>query len=311
MTAKSGKPFEQLVAVLFGGITVAALGRTIEIGRNVVLEGKTGRHEIDVFWRLHVGNVFHDVVIQAKDWSKPVDQGEVLKFKAVLDDLPNQPRGIIVSRVGFQHGAKAIAEGSGILLFTVSPRTIKDGYRLEVTTTSITQLSVVAIPAVIAGVEPKDAAPGHDLFIKFETWFAEDSHLNFHVTQVPDDHEDIIRELTSNDHGYAGLWLVTSEGEKQRLSVVIHEYIRRAAIARAQEWSDIHRIAGQAHVETSEGRVLVWGVHAIGMSFRVRHVALHRPWMEVDKDSYIVENILARTSTVVKVPKDITLQSEH
>ena len=40
-----------------------------------------------------------------------------MKFKAVLDDLPDQPRGIIVSRNGFQRGARDFAAANGILLY--------------------------------------------------------------------------------------------------------------------------------------------------------------------------------------------------
>jgi len=87
---KLGSAFERLASVLFGGLAASAsdLSRTIQVARNVVLPGKTTEHEIDVFWRLQVANITYQTLIQAKDWTKPVDQGEVLKLKGVLDDLP-------------------------------------------------------------------------------------------------------------------------------------------------------------------------------------------------------------------------------
>src|SRR5208282_2707135 len=38
-------------------------------------------------------------------------------FKCVLDDLPNQPRGIFVTRSGYQQGAKDFAAAQGIILY--------------------------------------------------------------------------------------------------------------------------------------------------------------------------------------------------
>jgi hypothetical protein len=50
-----------------------------------------------------------------------VKQEHVLAFKAILDDIPGQPRGVIVSRSGFQRGAWKVALASGIQLFQLGP----------------------------------------------------------------------------------------------------------------------------------------------------------------------------------------------
>jgi len=55
------------------------------------------------------GITYRDVV-QVKDWDGSVNKGEMLKFLKVPEDLPNQPRGIFVSRNGYQKGAREVAE---------------------------------------------------------------------------------------------------------------------------------------------------------------------------------------------------------
>ena len=57
------------------------------------------------------------VIVQAKDWQHRVEQVHLLAFRQVLDDLPGQPRGIFVTRTGYQSGAKEFALAHGILLY--------------------------------------------------------------------------------------------------------------------------------------------------------------------------------------------------
>jgi len=87
------------------------------VEHDVTLQGKTARHQIDVYWRFEVGGVPHEAIVQAKDWQKPVDQLHLLAFSKVLEDLPGQPRGIFVTRTGYQQGAKEFALAHGILLY--------------------------------------------------------------------------------------------------------------------------------------------------------------------------------------------------
>jgi hypothetical protein len=43
----------------------------------VTLQGKLTKHQIDVYWEFRIGDVVYRTVVQAKDWSKPVDQGKL------------------------------------------------------------------------------------------------------------------------------------------------------------------------------------------------------------------------------------------
>jgi hypothetical protein len=114
----TGKPYERLIQEIYSDILRLEGVNNIEVRHDVSLPGRSGSmHQIDVFWEFELAGIRHKVVIQAKDWSSAVDQGEVLKFAAVLDDIPGQPRGIMVARSGFQSGARTIATSEGIVLY--------------------------------------------------------------------------------------------------------------------------------------------------------------------------------------------------
>jgi len=94
--------------------------RTVEVKHNVTLQGKTLVHQIDVFWEFELGGIRYITVVQAKNWGTTVDQGKLLLFRAVLDDLPGQPRGIVVTRTGYQRGATEFARANGILVYKLT-----------------------------------------------------------------------------------------------------------------------------------------------------------------------------------------------
>ena len=66
------------------------------------MKGKSTSHQIDVYWEFELNGIIYKTVVQAKDWNKPVNKGELLKFREVLNDLPGQPKGIFVTRSGYQ-----------------------------------------------------------------------------------------------------------------------------------------------------------------------------------------------------------------
>src|SRR5271170_3094022 len=105
MSDKTGNAYENLIQIIFQAILGQKKFPNLKVERNIKLKGKTARHQIDVYWKFEFGGVPYVAIVQAKDWSKPVEQAHLLTFKAVLDDLPGQPRGIFVTRVGYQQGA--------------------------------------------------------------------------------------------------------------------------------------------------------------------------------------------------------------
>jgi hypothetical protein len=117
MADKTGKSYENLTQVVFQLIINQREFPNLSVERDVILQGKTTSHQIDTYWKFEVGGVPHEVIVQTKNWSKPVNQGQLLQFKSVLDDLPGQPRGIFVTRSGYQQGARDFALAHGILIF--------------------------------------------------------------------------------------------------------------------------------------------------------------------------------------------------
>jgi hypothetical protein len=67
--------------------------------------------------------------VQCKDWNSSVKQEQVFALKTVLEDLPKQPRGIIVTKKGFQKGSKGFATHHGIKLFELK----EEGEQISIT----------------------------------------------------------------------------------------------------------------------------------------------------------------------------------
>ena len=109
--------YESLTQIIFQSIIDQKQFPNLKVERDVILQGKIVPHQIDLYWRFEVGGIPHEVIVQAKDWGRPVHQGELLKFKGVIDDLPGQPKGVFVTRSGYQQGAKDVALANGIVLY--------------------------------------------------------------------------------------------------------------------------------------------------------------------------------------------------
>jgi len=88
-------------------------------------KGKPLKHEIDLYWEFQSSGITHKVCVQAKD--DEVTLGMVLTFKAVLDDIAGQPRGIMVTSRHFQEGAFETAKQNGIELYHLRPPGEGDG----------------------------------------------------------------------------------------------------------------------------------------------------------------------------------------
>ena len=126
MTKNTGKSYESLTEAVFSELLKQDSVENIKIEKNKILTGKSTTHEIDVYWQFRVGDIVYETIIQAKDWNSKVPQGEILKLKAILEDLPSQPRGIFVTKTGFQAGAIKVAKANGILLYELREPTEKD-----------------------------------------------------------------------------------------------------------------------------------------------------------------------------------------
>ena len=90
--------------------------KATNVQHDIKLEGRSGqKHQIDVYWEYEIAGNKHRVAIECKNYSKPVSKDKVCAFKGVLDDL-NGVNGIMVTKAGFQKGAKEYAKEYGISL---------------------------------------------------------------------------------------------------------------------------------------------------------------------------------------------------
>lgn len=89
---------------------------TIDVKHNVKLKGKSGQeHQIDVYWEYEIAGLKHKVAIECKNYNSEVSIGKVRDFCSVLSDLANV-NGVLVTKVGYQSGAKKFADFYGINL---------------------------------------------------------------------------------------------------------------------------------------------------------------------------------------------------
>ena len=112
----TGKPYEALTERVFRRLLTQE-GLCVNVRRDTTIQGKATAHQIDVSFDFVVGPTKYLTIVQCKDWASAVKQEQVLAFQTVLQDIPGQPRGIMVSRSGFQEGARTFARHHGIELY--------------------------------------------------------------------------------------------------------------------------------------------------------------------------------------------------
>jgi hypothetical protein len=113
----TGLSYELLVQGIFQAINDQEEVANLIIERDKILQGKTIPHQIDVYWKFEKTGITYETIVQAKDWQSRVKKGQLMEFKGILDDLPGQPRGIFVTRSGYQKSAKTMAIKNGITLY--------------------------------------------------------------------------------------------------------------------------------------------------------------------------------------------------
>ena len=86
------------------------------VQHDVKLKGQSGQeHQVDVYWEYKKDGEVHRVAIECKNYSYGVSIGKVRDFYGVISDLDNV-KGIMVTTVGYQKGAKQYADYYGISL---------------------------------------------------------------------------------------------------------------------------------------------------------------------------------------------------
>lgn len=126
MSKNTGKPYEELTERVFKRLLATQSGVVANVQRDVLLEGRSTKHQIDVTFEFTAGPISYRTIVQCKDWGSPVKQDQILAFNSVLNDIPGQPRGIVVARSGFQRGARNVADHHGIKLYELRESSDED-----------------------------------------------------------------------------------------------------------------------------------------------------------------------------------------
>jgi len=103
--------YEFLVRDIFESLGKLDGIQNLKVERKVYLDGLSTnaddtkvKHEIDVCVRYEQFGMKNLIVIQAKHWKTPVDLPTLMTFRGVLTDLPGNPRGVLVTKSGFDKG---------------------------------------------------------------------------------------------------------------------------------------------------------------------------------------------------------------
>lgn len=136
VTTNTGKPYERLTRQVFETLLAQQSVKNLRVEHDIKLQGLTNEHQIDVYWEFEAGGITYRTVVECKDKTKPVDKQTLHALWTTLQDLPGQPRGVVVSRSGFQEGAERFAKAHGIVLYELrAPR--DDDWKGFITAVSI------------------------------------------------------------------------------------------------------------------------------------------------------------------------------
>lgn len=124
--------YEKVTRAIFQTLVDQDQAQNISVEHNKQLQGKYLSHQCDVYWKFESAGMEYSTIVECKNWNKRLKQENLLAFRAKLEDL-NNPKGVIVTRSGYQKGAVKYAKAHGILLYELfeapprPPLVVKEG----------------------------------------------------------------------------------------------------------------------------------------------------------------------------------------
>lgn len=178
MTAESDA-YEELTRTLYGRIAALHGVTTLRLDHDVRVPGKATSHQVDVLWQFiePETGITRTVLLECRNYASTINQGKLLSFKGVLDDIAayerddgvHEPHGVMVTLTGYQVGARRVADTWGIDVVELRAPLAKDleGRLSEIVLTvtirtpSVTDLTIqLATPDEVAdlgaGVEGRN-----------------------------------------------------------------------------------------------------------------------------------------------------------
>jgi hypothetical protein len=109
----------------------------LDLECNRIIRGKEAEHHVDIYWRFRTGERTYSVIIEVKNYDSMVDLETLFQFKNILNDLPEQPWGVLVTLAGFQEEVSEYARRNRILLYELH-KPNESGSSERITTFNIT-----------------------------------------------------------------------------------------------------------------------------------------------------------------------------
>lgn len=135
--------YEKFVQEIYQGLLIEE-GITNSVQHNIKLQGKFSKHQVDVYWEYRVAGINQRVAIECKNYNKELSIGKVRDFYSVLNDI-GHTKGVMVTKIGYQRGAKEFAERCGIDLVVVrKPQADDWNGRLKTIVTNVEAITQVA-----------------------------------------------------------------------------------------------------------------------------------------------------------------------
>jgi hypothetical protein len=165
--------YELLIRDLTSRISAKAGVNTTRLEHNVRLQGRATTNQIDVLWDFtDAAGQDQRVILEARSYARTIEQGKLHAFRSVVDDVQDHSRsvkGVMVTTVGYQRGAKTIADTYGLLILELRPplpqdlkdRLIQIDIQMVVQHVSVTEVDCKAVEIHEPAVEGISYAVEH------------------------------------------------------------------------------------------------------------------------------------------------------
>ena len=138
--------FELLVKDMLAARLQADIsGATLNMVHNKLYKGKSGHdHQIDVSAELTLGGLEMLILTECKYYSHCVGVDDVMEFAYRIQDI-GAHKGVLVTTIGFQEGARKIAQSHKITLIKAAVRKSRSGRLIEL-------IASVIVSAILSGI---------------------------------------------------------------------------------------------------------------------------------------------------------------
>lgn len=109
---------ENLISKIIEAIKSQDGLESLQIERDIEVEGRTASYPVDLYWEFKAGNgVTYKVIAQVKNVEKTLSKNELFQFANVLQDISGQVMGVIFTQPVYDKMVQDIAKDVGIMLY--------------------------------------------------------------------------------------------------------------------------------------------------------------------------------------------------